>query len=614
MTGTDAGRDLLLLKNINVSYGNVDALKGVDFDLKRGEVHALVGEHRAGKSTLVKVLSGAVQRSSGDILLDGRPVQNLSPKSAIKAGIATVYQDVNIVSTLTATEFVFAGRMRTRRFGLLNKSAMEKEAEELFERYGIEIDVRTPLCYLPEDKQLMVELIKAVSIEPQIIIFDEISNKLTPEEMETIFRILFEYRTQGKSVIYISHNLDEIFEIADRVTVLKNGRRLGTEEIRDLDRIKLIKMTYSFVMSREELNQSNRELYFFKKYNEAIIRNIPVGVIILDVENRVYLINYAALKITQLDEYTGEGVSMYELFDSQIMPAAAEVFSSIVDRHEGLWEDIPDGRGALLRISSYPFKDDDFKFLGTIVLVEDVSKERYFEDYFVRSEKISSVAELAAGVAHEINNPIGICLNYVELLDRKVTEAGAREKIGKVKSELNRIAEVIESLLSFSRIKKTPNQEVDLREIIDEVVLLMQHMLNDKKIELVITEECEHTIVHGDENRLKQVFINLLKNSIEAILKEGRIEIHLESLPQEGCLEVRIGDDGCGIPEELRSRIFDPFVSTKLAKQNTGLGLSICQHIMEAHDGLIECRPGEQTTIALRFPLLSLAETSTRSV
>jgi len=594
---------VLLLKNIHVNYGSLQALKGVDFDLKAGEVHALVGEHRAGKSTLIKVLSGAINKSQGEIFLNGKQYPTLSPKVAIQARIATIYQDVNIVSTLNAAEFIFAGRMKTFSLGILNKSAMEREARRLFSRYGIELDVNLPLCLLPEDKQLMVELIKAVSIDPDIIIFDEISNKLTPEEMETVYQILFDYKRQGKSVIYISHNLDEIFEIADRVTVLKNGRRLGTEGVNDLDRIKLMKMTYSFVMSREELNKSNRELYFFKKYNETIIRNIPVGVIILDEHNQVYLVNYAAIKITQLEDYEYSGIPMDRLFDSELMPVAHDIYQTINERRENKWEDVPDGRGALLRISCYPFKDEDYKFLGTIVLVEDISKDRYFEDYFVRTEKISSVAELAAGVAHEINNPIGICLNYIELLNRKVTDKGNREKITKVESELHRIAEVIESLLSFSRIKKVTRQRVYLNKLIDEVVILMEHMLNNKSIDLKVQHFPSEIYVLGDENHLKQVLINLIKNSIESILQAGHISIETEMCKADHTVEVRIIDDGDGIPDEMKSRIFDPFVSTKLSKQNTGLGLSICQHIMEAHDGLIECREAEYTTMVLRFPL-----------
>lgn len=593
---------LLSLKGTCVRYGDVEALQNVDFNLRFGEIHALVGEHRAGKSTLVHVISGAVQRSSGDYLLNGRPVSAFSPRDAIKHGIATVYQDVHIVGTLTAPEFIFTGRMKTKGFGWLDRRQMEADTRRLFDRYGVELDVSIPLGELPEDKRLMVELVKALSLDPRIIIFDEISSKLTPDEMETVFQILDEYKSAGKSVIYISHNLDEIFEIADRVTVLKGGRRLGTEEIKDLDRIKLIKMTYSYVMTREELNQSNRELYYFTKYNEAIIRNIPVGVIILDESNRVYLINFAALQITGMGEFEGTGSPMERVFDPATMPVAEEIFASIRDRRESVWEDVSDGRGGLLRVNSYPFRDEDYKFFGTIVLIQDVAKDRYFEDHLVRMEKISSVAELAAGVAHEINNPIGICLNYVELLDRRTVDPYCTDKISKVRKELNRIAEVIESLLSFSRVNRAAWGSVDMRDLVDETILLIEHLGKHKRIQYFVSRSGPDPLVYGDENQLKQVMINLLKNSIEAILEEGTISVAIDTLDSDRVVQVTVTDDGSGIPAEILPRIFDPFVSSKITKQNTGLGLSICQHIVENHDGMIECRSDAGTTMTLRFP------------
>lgn len=593
---------ILTLKGISVRYGDISALTNIDFNLRCGEVHALVGEHRAGKSTLVHVISGAVQRSSGELILDGAPIQGMSPRTAISRGIATVYQDVHIVGTLTAPEFIFTGRMKTRRWGWLDRRAMEQETTELLSRYGIEIDVTLPMAALSEDKRLMVELVKAVSINPRIIIFDEISSKLTPDEMETVFSILEEYKNAGKSIIYISHNLDEIFEIADRVTVLKDGRRLGTEEIKDLDRIKLIKMTYSYVMTREELNQSNKELYYFTKYNEAIIRNIPIGVIILDEKNNVYLINFAALKITQMGEYQGTGTPMEKLFDVERIPLAREIFSAIRNRTENSWEEIEAGHGGLLRINTYPFRDEDYKFLGTIILLHDVTKERYFEDYLLRTEKISSVAELAAGVAHEINNPIGICLNYVELLDRKITDPYSVEKIGKVRQELNRIAGVIQSLLSFSRINRSVWDNVDIRTVIEETILLVEHIANQKNIAFRVEQSGHSLTVYGDENQLKQVFVNLLKNSIESILDTGQITIHISAPRAGNVVEIAVRDDGCGIPTEVLPRIFDPFVTTKITKQNTGLGLSICQHIIENHDGIIECASEAGTTMTIRLP------------
>ena len=602
MTKQDA--PILRMKNIHVSYESCKALKGVDFDLYPGEIHGLVGEHRAGKSTLVKLLSGAVRKEKGQILFKEKNIEYFTPKSATHHKIGIVYQNVNILPTLNAVENIFAGRDITNWWGAINYPQMEAKAREIFARMEVDIQLNVPLEFLSEDKQQMVELAKVLSIDPEIIIFDEISSKLTPHEMEYIYKFLFECKQQDKSVIYISHNMDEIFELADRVTILRNGYRLGTEEIKDLDKIKLIKLTYSFVLSREELEQDNRELYLLKKYNEMIIKNLPEGIIILDPENMVYIINYAAIRILKLEQREISNQQVERIFNCDSIEQAEDLLSKIQAREEYAWEELEYGAEKILKVHIFPFKDEDYKFLGTILIIEDISKERYFNEYLLRTEKIASVAELAAGVAHEMNNPLGIIQNYVVVLKEQNLGVESLERLNKIENEVHRMVAIIESLLSFSKLKTLPTKQINLATVLDEAVLLISHQLKEKNIRLVWEESSLEVPVFGDENRLKQVFINLLVNSIEAVMYNGVIEIAMNVYQNEHYVEVSLTDDGCGIPEEIMPKIFDPFFSTKAGKKNTGLGLSICQHIIESHQGLITCASGEKTTFNVRLPLV----------
>ena len=595
---------ILQMKNIHVSYGSQQALNGVDFDLYQGEIHGLVGEHRAGKSTLVKLLSGAVVKDSGSIVFKGEKIEYFTPKTAMEHRIGIMYQDLNVLPTLNAVQNIFAGRDLATWYGSLKYPEMVKKAREIFAHMDVKIPLDVPLKMLSQEQQQMVELAKVLSIEPEILIFDEISSKLTPQEMEYIYKVLFDFKHQGKSVIYISHYMDEIFKFADRVTILKNGYRRGTEEIKDLDRLKLIKLTYSFMLSREELESDNRELYLLKKYNESIIKNLPEGVIILDPENRVYIANYAAIRILELEDTDISNRPVDRIIDSESMEQATEILKKIQWQEECSWDDIHYGNNRILKITVLPFKDEDYRFLGTIILIEDISKERYFHDYLLRTEKIASVAELAAGVAHEINNPLGIIQNYIALLKRRYTDVDGTEKLNKMENELHRIVEIIGSLLSFSKLKQVPMTRIHLMTMLDEVILLIRHKFKEKNIHLRWEKHGSDIAIIGDENRLKQVFINLLINSIEAVTYDGVIEIRVEVPQDERYVEISVLDDGYGIPEDIRKRFFDPFFSTKINKQNTGLGLSICQHIIESHQGLITCSNGEKTTFHVRLPMV----------
>ncbi len=487
--------------------------------------------------------------------------------------------------------------------GFLDRGKMERRAAELFETLHVDIDPHAHLENLTEAEQLMVEIAKALSIEPELLIFDEISSKLTPREMETIYRLLFEFRGAGRSVIYISHNMDEIFEFADRVTILKNGQRQGTEEIQDVDKLKLIKMTYSYVLSREELEQDNRELFLLKKYNENIIRNLPIGVIILDQRKRISTVNFSAVKILSLRDEVLLDQPVETLLESCGMEKAPEIVEAAGGRAECTWEELHCGESGLVRVRTFPFRDDDYKHLGTILVIEDISRDRYFQDYLLRSEKIASIAELATGVAHEISNPLSVVANYVDLLKRRHRDDPDTERLLKIERELSRIGEIIGSLLSFSKVRKIPMEPLSIMRVIDEVVLLVDHKIREKSIDLRLPGRQEGILVFGEENSLKQVFVNLLINSIEAVLERGSIEIAVRRMDADNCVEVSIIDDGCGIPPELVDRIFDPFFSTKAGKKNTGLGLSICQHIVESHEGVILCESKGKTAMRVRLPI-----------
>ncbi|NCD31830.1 MAG: ATP-binding cassette domain-containing protein [Spartobacteria bacterium] len=601
--------DLIVqMRNIHVNYGTTQVLKGVDFDLRKGEIHGLVGEHRSGKSTLVKVLSGAVRMKKGLIYYRGVDMPYFTPHTAMRDGISMFYQHNNVINALDAVENMYAGYFKRYWWGGVRRRVMEKEAQQLLDSLGIDLDLNIPLSLMPQADQHMVELAKVLINHPEVIIFDEISFKLTPVEMERVYKLLFGLRHQGRSVIYITHNMNEIFDLADRVTIMQNGRNIGTEEIQDIDKVKLIKLTYSFVMSREELEHHNRELFLLKKYNEDIIKNIPEGIVILDEKNHVYLTNYAASAILEIDQDRIMNLTMDAIVpkdaDGEITEQAAELMKAIDERTEKSWDEFKHGDNKYLRIHIGPFKDENDRYLGTIIIFEDITRDRQVNEYLLRSQKIESIAELAAGVAHEINNPLGIISNYVAIMRRKMQDEDSLRKLEKVDAELKRIAGIVESLLSFSKINRIPvMRRVAVQPLIDDILILLNHKLRQKNIN-IIRDPGEAIFIAGQENKLKQVLMNLIVNSWDAVPEGGTIRI-AATCPNDGqYAEITVTDNGSGIPPEVMDKIFDPFFSTKVGKTNTGLGLSICQHIIESHDGLMSCTSKSgKTTFSIRLPL-----------
>ncbi|WP_432172098.1 sugar ABC transporter ATP-binding protein [Streptomyces sp. Tue6028] len=218
--------ELLRIEGIRKTFPGVVALDSVDFDLRRGEVHVLLGENGAGKSTLIKMLSGAYHPDAGRVLVDGEEVRIHGAQDSERLGIATIYQEFNLVPDLTVAENIFLGR-QPRRFGMIDRKTMEADAAELLRRVGVNVSPRARVRELGIARLQMVEIAKALSLRARVLIMDEPTAVLTSEEVEKLFAIVRALREDGVGIVFITHHLEEIAALGDRVTVIRDGKSVG---------------------------------------------------------------------------------------------------------------------------------------------------------------------------------------------------------------------------------------------------------------------------------------------------------------------------------------------------------------------------------------------------
>lgn len=231
------------MKNIHKSFFNVQVLKGVDFDLVPGEIHALMGENGAGKSTLMKILTGIHKSNSGEILYKGEIVEYHSPKEAEKAGIAVIHQELNIIPYLTVAENMFLGKeLKRQPFGILKTKEMNEKTKENLNRLGIDIDPQKEAGELSVGQQQMIEIARAIAAETEVLIMDEPTAALTDREIETLFTVINQLKREGVAIIYISHRMEEIFRMCDRITVLRDGQSIGTKITSETGFEEIVKM------------------------------------------------------------------------------------------------------------------------------------------------------------------------------------------------------------------------------------------------------------------------------------------------------------------------------------------------------------------------------------
>jgi ribose transport system ATP-binding protein len=232
----------ITMKHVNKSFSGVPVLRDVGFSINDGEVHALMGENGAGKSTLMKVLTGVYTKDSGEVFVNDSPVNWTHPKQAEEAGVVFVYQELNTMNDLSVEENMFMGKEIRGRFGVVNKKAMVSKARETINELGIDIDPNAVMRSLSVGRQQMVEIAKALMANAKVLIMDEPTAALSPTETEVLFKVIRNLKAHGVSIIYISHRMEEIFELCDRITVLRDGQFIATKNIPDTDMKDVVRM------------------------------------------------------------------------------------------------------------------------------------------------------------------------------------------------------------------------------------------------------------------------------------------------------------------------------------------------------------------------------------
>ena len=233
---------ILEMRTISKAFGGVQALRDVSFSCRKGKVHALLGENGAGKSTLIKILAGAYRADSGEIIFKGRRHAGFSARGAMATGISIIYQELNLIQYMTVAENIFLGREPRNRLGVIDTRRMAKETAELLDQLDVRLSPSAYVGDLTVAAQQMVEIAKALSQNADLIVMDEPSAILAGQELESLFATIRSLVERGVTVVYISHRLNEIFEIADDVTVLKDGRVVGAQPISEVTRAQLIQM------------------------------------------------------------------------------------------------------------------------------------------------------------------------------------------------------------------------------------------------------------------------------------------------------------------------------------------------------------------------------------
>jgi two-component system NtrC family sensor kinase len=418
------------------------------------------------------------------------------------------------------------------------------------------------------------------------------SVRKTLEQLDLNYFIPCQIREHTVAVLGVGKTVDGDFLSSDDVELLST---IGGYLAIALDNAQL----YS------SLEQKAAEIERLKDFSENIVESLNVGVLAVDLGGSVDSWNSQLERLLSVPRHEAVGRNLEEVLPADLVKELAARASD--DRVSSLYKfHMPsrDGRNLIVNVSIAPLVGKSGERIGRLILVDDITQRMRLEDQLVQNEKLTSLGLLAAGVAHEVNTPLAVISNYIQMLAKQLPSGDPRHQlIEKIVKQTFRASEIVNNLLNFSRTGAAEFAEVDLNTVVEETLSLVAHPFRSARVQVLRHMQKELPPVRGSNNRLQQVFLNLFMNARDSMPSGGMIEVRTAC--SNGTVEVEITDTGSGIPRESLHRIFDPFFTTKSSGRGTGLGLSVTYGIIQEHAGRIDVRStlGKGTSFRLEFPV-----------
>lgn len=587
---------------LSFSRDEYPILSDLDFAVAPGEIHALVGMHNSGKSTLCSLLSGLLAPDSGRIAAAGKLYPAMTLKRAEELGVARVAGTPIGFAKLSVLEVFIAGRTGWW-LGLSPRRRYERLVRNWLDQHGIRLPVDRQMRDLPRDHRIAVEVLSCLYRSPKFLLLDEAMEELDSGWHRLILPIIRNQVDGGMSVVWVTHKIEDALSIADNITVMRRGKTILTGRTGGMERLNLIRLCYD-QLDNLDGNFSDRAAFEeLMRYTKAMLNDLPTAVIVVDNNFRSRFVNRSGRELFACelsdDPFTStNGNDRLRRAVEQLLQgdSQAELHSFPIRA---------DGDETLVDIRVQPIVENSLR-VGAMVIIEDVSLREDLRRRLVLSEKLASVGLLAAGVAHEVNNPLEIIGNYLNFLDEEPLSHQAKKAVAKMEIEVSRIQQIVKNLVAYSG-RRPGEASANPGELLEELMDLLQVHLRPRAIEFVRRDANGSIHLAIDPNELRQVFLNLIMNSLDAMPDGGRIEMRIDVDDNDSAMgKLCLVDSGPGIQLDNPNDAFLPFVTTKKNQaSHQGLGLYVVYSIIEKYNGSIAVRNRQEggCEFIVRLPL-----------